>query len=206
MRWSVYVVVSMMAVGGAGATTPYVSTETLAGWSEDGERFAVIANYQGQDMALVVRERAKTIATFEAPVPDNGGFGPQPAAPSKYPEPSKIDVEKWEPIKKHGLKKIESAARKRFDTELEVKTAGTREEAHRCKNASWTLLRKGTTKVIHEVKATGNACFIARGGYLHANGKRALVKLTESKYSNPGEGGDTSDDTKFVLVDIPPKP
>lgn len=183
------------------ATEAYSSSETLVGWSEDGERYAVIRSSSDdpETSRLEVRERGKVIATFK-----DGDKG-VPESVDDRPGVERIDIEKWAPLQKHGLKKLEAAARKRFKDGFELAKIGKRQDSYHCKDGGWTLKRKGEAKPFHEVK-TKDHCFAVLGGYVHKGGTRALVKLTESSWTT-SKGGESSsdDDTKFVLVDISAK-
>ena len=197
-----FLVAALVATGAA--TTSSESSEVLLGWSTDGERYAVLVTEMEQQ-ALIVRERNKTVASFH-----DGDKG-VPAGTEDKAGVERIDIRTWAPVKQYALERIGQAARTRFKAELELVAAGRRLgsagfDAMTCKQASWTLRRKADKQVIHEVKAKRGECFRVLGGYLHANGKHALVKLTTTAVRTGEDDTSDSTETSFVLVDLPRRP
>lgn len=188
------------AVSTSFATAAYEHSETLVGWSTDGTRFAVIVtSSESPDGAtLEVRDAKKQLVRFK-----DGDKG-VPEATEDRAGVARLDVEKWEPLRAHGLRRVDAAARTRFKDTLEATALGKRtSDPYDCKGGGWSVKRKGSATPFHEVKGKGGACFKVLGGYLHASGRHALIKLTESSRTS-GEDGTTSDDiTRFVLVDVP---
>lgn len=205
MRYAI--VVALLALPTSSfATGAYGYSETLVGWSDDGERYAIVRGIgPAGPSQLEVREKPdkpnaedKVLATFKAGengVPED----------SETAGADRVDVEKFKPLAKYKLKRIDSKSRDRFKADFELAAIGTRIDRYNCKNGGWTFKRKGG-KPIREVKAVEANCFQPLGGYVHANGKRALVKLTETSFSSSEEHGSSSNtETKFVLVELPPK-
>lgn len=185
------------------ATESYSTTETLVGWSEDGDTYAVVSAASSMEPAqLVVRQGTanKQVASWK-----DGDKG-VPEESDKGPGVQRIDVQKWEPLKKYKLKLVDATARAKFKTDYELATIGKQLDRYHCKNGGWTLKRKSDAKVITEIKAKGDHCFAVLGGYVHPSGKRALVKLTELSWTTSKDGDSSSDDTtSFVLVELPAK-
>lgn len=92
MRLLVRVAVVCLLGGPALATEAYESKQTLVGWSEDGSRYAVIAEDSSDPEAgptLDVIERGKVIASFK-----EGDKG-VPESRGDKPAVARIDVERW---------------------------------------------------------------------------------------------------------------
>lgn len=110
-------------------------------------------------------------------------------------------------MKKYKLRRIDAAARKRFEDGFVLVAFGKRLDPYTCKRGGWRLTRKGETKPVfeHEAPAKKQSCFRVRGGYVHASGKRALVKLTESWFDGADDdeaSSSSTDATSYELVEL----
>ena len=181
------------------ASEGFARQQTLVGWSVDGDRWAVIDETMGEKVHLEIHDRDKIVATFAA----------EDAGVPKSDDPmhsgfEKIDVATWGPTKKYALVTVPASARTKFASTYELKAFGKPVEFHdRCSDNGWSVTRKADKVVVHEVKSKDDHCFTAVGGYVSADGKRLLVKLTENRaWQDQGEymfeGW-----THFVFVDVP---
>lgn len=179
----------------AHATSNHAIEETLVGWSADGKYHAVIESpvfAVRADGTFVVRRDNETVLGFGTshkgvPSSERGGV-------------TRIDVARFAPLEKYELRPVDGKARERFREQLELTATGVSSPPdqfpHTCSGGGWVLKRRGQAKALVTTTGGAKTCFYVRGGYLHADGKHALVKITESAWT----GAEYFTITKFVAV------
>lgn len=196
----------------------------LVGWSEDGKTWAVIATYDTDDQQLVVRTATGILATYgEGGECGGDGLPVELEASKKYTAIQRIDVERYEPLRKYALQRVSGTWRKEFKAKLEVVSGPKRkfrdkdvsfayidEGGAEC--STWQIRRKGDETPLQvfpqdcEMDNTSLGSVSVRGGYLHPSGKYALVKLyTSSERMTSSEHFLFVDLTKTVRRAKPPK-
>jgi hypothetical protein len=183
----------------ASASIASGSSETLVGWSDDGQRYAVTGfRSDTSEFFLEVRDGDKVVGHWK-----EGDKG-MPDGVNNTMGPDRIDVTTWEGTKKFGLKLITPAARKKFTAEV-VATSTTKViDRYHCGPGVWSLKRNG--KVLFTRKVTKDHCATVLGGYLDASGTHALVKVREAwQYPSKETLGEkvTEEDITFVAVGLP---
>jgi hypothetical protein len=174
------------------------SGETLVGWSEDGQRYAITGfttkGDSGPEFFIEVRDGTRSVARWKEGDKEVEGMI----------RPDRLDVASWTPIKKFALKKVAAAARKKFAAELVAVSTTKVTDRYHCGEGGWSLMRKGDRRTLHEVKVGSGHCVSVIAGYLDRRGTRVLVKLREA-WRLPGKPAEkvTEENETFVLVELP---
>ncbi len=206
VRWvtAVGLLGALVRTSSAGEATG--SGETLVGWSDDGQRYAITGfttkGASGPEFFIEVRDGVRSVARWK-----EGDKG-VPDGVDNTIDPDRIDVATWAPVKKFALKKIDAKARTKFAAELVAASTTKVTDRYHCGAGGWSLKRKGDTRALHEVKVAGGHCVAVLGGYLDRGGTRALVKLREAwQLPNSVTGGAkiTEENVTLVLVELPAK-
>ena len=188
-RWALALLV--VAVANAHASQGSFIKETLVGWSADGKLYAVVRFIDGENWLHVRDAELRSVGTWK-----DGDKGVPEAGVER------IDVTKWKPAAKHGLRRVDAAARKRFAQAYELVATGRLQkgEQHRCTGGSYSLVRKADRKTVFEHAPKNDYCFAVHGGYLHADGKHVLVKVSETWAKDTPDGHQFGTETTFRLI------
>jgi hypothetical protein len=183
----------------ASASIASGSSETLVGWSDDGQRYAVTGfRSDTSEFFLEVRAGDKVLGHWK-----EGDKG-MPDGVNNTMGPDRIDVTTWDGTKKFGLKLITQTARKKFTAELVASSTTKVIDRYHCGPGGWSLKRNG--KVLFTKSVPKDHCAAVLGGYLDASGTHALVKLREAwQYPSKETLGEkvTEENITFVAVELP---
>jgi len=188
----------------------------LAGWSADGTRWAVTYEHDAAEEELVIHDAgggAQRWSAFDDRDPDGGAEPMCVAATPRLPgraafDADRIDVSRWRPLRRFHLVATQAAWRTAFDDAVTVATVGHRTfradpfglgltPDHICLAYE---LRAADGRVLAtlprdcaEAEPIGRLHVV--GGYLHPDGKTALVKVFISRVRLVTE-------TRFLRIDM----
>ena len=205
----------VVCVGGASMAHASTSSETsqkLLGWSDDGRTWAVLATDPVEGTATIdILRDGKTVLQVCNSLDEEGSCeaGPKTVAVALEEKRGRrglerVNIESHRGLKSHKLKRVRGAWRKAFRTSYSLRRTPYGEspgpQGGRCAKG-WELSRRSDKRVVAKTKAK-SGCLSSNGGYLHPNGKFALIKTTASDVDDPEEGMSDSTEISYSLVKI----